>query len=590
MYTRRSVSTGILLIYALSFSSSAFAQNEPRVNTVLPKQQPLQPPTDPTRGLDQRSTPERARASGSGVDCGIYQQNAPDAIISKSDFRKIQNGKLGVPDSAESAATPSPTKAGGPAGAAAQQPADRAGAGSDGGTDAADWVAETANALTTCMTTLRSAVRSMEEPATPGAGTGGAVPQTANKSTKPSEEEVHTDLITAYSAFRNLRRWDELLTSALERRLRAAGPGAVRSSSGTQLLANLQGAYAALHDDLYHELKVHHLAQPFAGILDVGASAFQTAGTAPSLSAPTASASATGAQGSAATSQPESTSNTGKSTSALATVTWESKHFGFEKGRHTEISIVGRLGVQPALTLLEPGLPGASSAATTNGTAAVPGNSLATPSQTEAKPLSVDFQRSVAWGMGTRLSYLHSDNGHVETGLLLRIGQTVPLDSATVIDRGANSYIAVPLKEASQARLFTEVGTEFTIYPEAMKIVHLEKSGLTPLFNIGAGWRHDGRFSKTGRLASLNSPDRRAYLRFMFQNIPLIRADTGAETPLTLGFGFEYERPWFGVKGDTVPAGGRIIIRGDLNLLRAFNSEGSAAKSSAAVSKPAAQQ
>jgi hypothetical protein len=241
----------------------------------------------------------------------------------------------------------------------------------------------------------------------------------------------------------------------------------------------------------------------------------------------------------------------------LTHVVWESPHFGQHHDGPLDFSFGGRLGFQPAFTLLT--------------------------TREDRRPetsdeVEADYQQAFIWDANVRLNVQLKDSLTTggEASLVARLGQVNLLDSATLTHRGADSTLAFDLS-AGQAELFWEIGARYALFSNPLDIVHADKTTINPLFEFEALYRRDSRFKEfagaetTGRKrVTFDSPEDRLVLRFFVDALHVVDRRSEAEEPqtFTLGFGVEYERGWKGKT--TIPAGTKILLRGDFDLLRAL--------------------
>jgi hypothetical protein len=361
-----------------------------------------------------------------------------------------------------------------------------------------------------------------------------------------TEDKIHEALMSQYLAYRNLKQW---YTDA-EANYRTQG-----TSSDFHAFASLAASYSQLRDRITAQMQLHGLALPFSAQLVTGASMFQTSGAVPNAPG--------GQQGNV------QSSSTASSVSPSAFVAWDSRHWGAEDGRRGEVSLTGKFGFIPSLTLVQPlatatNAPAATTTTSTSTVAVAAPSSTATP-QTS---LTAAYQEAFVWSTGTKMHIRAGDNG--ETSIRASVGQSILTTNTSVVDQGPNSYISIPVTNGTgQAEAFWEVGGDLNIYSQGLEMVHVSKTELNPLFHIEGGFRHDNRFKQDGPLVGFAAPTNRYFFRFMLGNIPITSSDSTGIHTFSLSFGLEREGPWHNTSAaPEVPAGTRIIIKGDLNILK----------------------
>ncbi len=87
-----------------------------------------------------------------------------------------------------------------------------------------------------------------------------------------------------------------------------------------------------------------------------------------------------------------------------------------------------------------------------------------------------------------------------------------------------------------------------------------ERANLSPLFELGVGYRHDGRFGSIDSLDQSSRPARRRFFRFALNGLTVANGNG----TFTLSFAVEHEGPWRRGGG---PSGTLIYLQGRLDLL-----------------------
>lgn len=256
------------------------------------------------------------------------------------------------------------------------------------------------------------------------------------------------------------------------------------------------------------------------------------------------------------TAQPAASSTS--KTVPLAHIEWGSQHFREENPlwNHVDFSIGGSFGFQPALSLL-----------TTPATANATGSTPPKPSTLTTQ----QYQSAFVWDVNARTNiqaWSMSELSVVATTGQIRLFNG---NGGTIVDQGANSTLEIPFNaNADSFSWFYEGGMEYNFYNKALEVVHAEKGQLAPLFNIGLFYKKDSRFDQKNGVVGFDSPDRRLDFRFMINGLKIFdrRSDSTSSKPYSISFGVEHER---GFGNNPLPSGTRIIIRGDLELLKLIN-------------------
>ena len=324
------------------------------------------------------------------------------------------------------------------------------------------------------------------------------------------EQDAHVALKKIYLAYRNARWWvddDNRDSNALDARI------AVRA------------AYNELAEHLQTQLEAHGLTQPFAATLITAFAIHSTGSQTLSADAKTAPA------------------DTGSTASAAGFVAFESMHFFSAPGRHYDVDVAGLIGFRPTLSLVTPlGNAGANS------------------------PLIAQYQQAFNWAVYFEPNFGIADLAELTP--IFGLGQTILTTTQSLIENGANSQVGITAtNDAAKGAIFDEVGIKLGIYSQSLAMVHLNKGMLTPTFGFAVGLRRDNRFTRTGALQGVPSPEQRVFVRMSTDAIPL-QDPNPEDRALTLNFALEDQKP---LKGGSfsVPSGTRFLIRGDLNLFKA---------------------
>ena len=135
-------------------------------------------------------------------------------------------------------------------------------------------------------------------------------------------------------------------------------------------------------------------------------------------------------------------------------------------------------------------------------------------------------------------------------------------------ERGGELVLAIPAGASDKVAPYGEFGYRFNLHDAPMSLVHLAKTTLNPRLSAEAAFRVDSRFRATGSLADFNRPALRWVVRLMLDGINIVDRLSGKEKNkrFVATFGFEYE----GGFRSGIPAGFQVIIRGDIDLLKAL--------------------
>jgi hypothetical protein len=327
------------------------------------------------------------------------------------------------------------------------------------------------------------------------------------------EAQNHRALIDDYRTYKLQKLWK-----------RALKPKTPDVESG-----QLDKAIEDLRTAVYDKLTTHGLYVPFSGELVTGAS-FATAQNAAS--------SFLG-------------SSQSRDTSASAHIVFETRHFLDEDQSFLDVSFGGRIGFQPALSLIQ--------RTASTGT-----------SQSAGMPTDAAAKYQDAFGWSSTLKVNAKVTGmEGEIPFALTFGQYTLTTDTVVVDQGNIRTIAIPLGDASASQSFWEATVGLNFYGRSLHLVHAEKDFMHPLIGFTFGYKHDARFKQASdSLVKFDSPEERLVFRFLTAPFPVIMSDgAGGKKTVELSFGIEHE--WM-TGLNTVPSGTRILIRGDVDLLKAL--------------------
>ncbi|MBI3492975.1 MAG: hypothetical protein HY047_14530 [Acidobacteria bacterium] len=324
-----------------------------------------------------------------------------------------------------------------------------------------------------------------------------------------TEVEAHKQLVDFYLTYKRLKRWAKQF-----------GGAKVDTVDAGKMTASLD----QLQDAIYKKLGSHGLYAPFSAELVTGAT-FLTAqnGSSAFIS-----------------------SSDSKNATVSAYVAWESRHFGDEDRSQIDASLAGRFGFIPALTLVQ------QQGSSTQSTAA-------------------KYQDAFAWST-TAKGNVKWYAAEAEIPFAATYGQFILTTDTSVIDQtngsgGTTRTVLVPVDNgAGDAQSFWEFTTGLNVYGRSLHVVHAEKNFINPVFSAVIGYKHDTRFQADRALVKFDSPAERLVFR-IFTAPMLVKTNSSAK-PLAIAFGVEHE--WAARGTNTIPSGTRIILRGDVDLLKAL--------------------
>lgn len=360
-----------------------------------------------------------------------------------------------------------------------------------------------------------------------GADAADTAVKEASTTADTQEELVHLQLVRTYLAFRNLQRWKEAIDGSAE--------------ADVDFRRNVVAAFNALADLLHEVLAKHGLTQPFAANL---VTAFSLNAVGSNSSGKIGSASTTPAPGSSST----PAADVPQGADPAGFVMWESIHFYAAPDRAFDINLAGNFGFQPVLALVQPA-----------------------PNQTGSSPadIAATFQQAFVWSAAAQPNFRVADLA--EVSVIAKLGQSILGSAATLIQNGDQGIVHVAARNGTgRAEIFMETGARIAIYGQSLEVLHLKRGLLTPMFSFAAGLRRDNRFSRSGVLESVDSPEQRVFFRVQVDGLQLANKDQ-SDKPFTIGMSVDFDGP-LKRTGNYVPPGTRILIRGDLNLFKAAQS------------------
>ena len=339
-----------------------------------------------------------------------------------------------------------------------------------------------------------------------------------------SDETVDAEaLVQVHVNYKQLKRWVSFARSLVGR----TDPPSISQGDGIVL----QKAINSLDKETHAALEGHGLRSPLTAMLFTGAAFGDT---------PAKTGTSTDAK--------KAESN---KVAPSAAVLFESPHFNDDEHPLFHYAFGGRIGFQQIMTMMKPTGEG------------VPAN---------ATPVG-EYKDGLLWNFGA--SVYSSTTGRSEAYVRVSTGGTRVGDFRTVVTgENGQGFISNPVdNDTSQTAPRWEVGFGWNYYGVPMELIHLEKSLLNPLFSTYVMRRHDERYKKRGDLAAFNNPELRWVYGFSVNLKSFLRSDgvaVAASKPNTFDFGFAVEREIARGSGLTIPSNTRYVIRGEMNLLRAF--------------------
>lgn len=220
-----------------------------------------------------------------------------------------------------------------------------------------------------------------------------------------------------------------------------------------------------------------------------------------------------------------------------------SKHAGatYDEDRNFDFSIGGRLGLQPALTLVK--------------SEAVGGADSAAPAVTQTR-----HQQAFVMSVRPQVN-LHCFNDSTELSLFGTAGLMRLMQSAEQSADGRTVLIPVGNDGGRSSRFF-EAGARVQI-GASRELVHEQKDSDAPL-EFGFGYRRDLRFKKDADLVAFESPQDRLVARVALNNL-LVWDRTDPERVKTFNLTLGIEHEW-AIKKGGIPSATRIFLRSDVNL------------------------
>ncbi len=240
-------------------------------------------------------------------------------------------------------------------------------------------------------------------------------------------------------------------------------------------------------------------------------------------------------------------------TQALGQVTFESEHFFYDYtsclSRRPTISFGGTVGLRPALVM--------ENLSSTTAAIAVPNN----------RPM---YQEAFGWSLGPKINIATSHMSQAD--VFVTLGEVYLIGQVTSFKQGDDTITATPVSNnVGQSATYWETGFEWKYLNTDIANAYLNKTDvLSPPFTVAVGYKHDGRFEKSGDLAGFDNPEARLFFRFSV-GLNKIGNWTGEEvTPgkgYTFKFGVDYEKP---IGDSRMPTATRYYVSANIDLMKVF--------------------
>lgn len=223
----------------------------------------------------------------------------------------------------------------------------------------------------------------------------------------------------------------------------------------------------------------------------------------------------------------------------------ETKHFGDESQGRFDVSAAAAVGLEPVRALFTDPSNGKRVAL-----AAVPG---------------------FTWSGTGKLNWKIAQTGEIAG--LFRFGQsTLSTANTTIVGPDGQPQTVVPIGNVgSSTGAFIEGGLEWNYFGRSLDMVHAEKDYLDSPLAFGLAYRSDRLLSKVGlnNFENLGGGQHRLLLRISLAPLEIATDPAKPADLVKFGFAVEYDRP-FGRCSSCMPSITRIVLRGDLNLVKAL--------------------
>lgn len=176
----------------------------------------------------------------------------------------------------------------------------------------------------------------------------------------------------------------------------------------------------------------------------------------------------------------------------------ESAHFGWQGEHSVDGSVRAHAGYQPAFTILN--------------------------ATTEADPKGAYvavLQPALTFSAGGRIGFPVQKNSS-ELSAVANFGATRPTTDAVTFDDKKPPLNATQVApDSSLTSTFVEIGADYAMFDNPIRVLHAEKGLLTPAIALGMGYRYDSRFRQDNlsSIPDFSSSPHRLYARFMVDAI-----------------------------------------------------------------------
>lgn len=241
-------------------------------------------------------------------------------------------------------------------------------------------------------------------------------------------------------------------------------------------------------------------------------------------------------------------------TEALGRLEFESDHFFYDYtkclSQTPTFSYGGTVGLQPALVMEN------LSSTTT----------IANPKN---RPM---FQDAFVWSLGPKINVATSHLSQID--LFANLGESYLISQVTSFKQGDNTVTATPVSNGvGQSAIYWETGLEWKYLNTDIATAYLGKAAvLSPPFTIAVGYRHDGRFKRSGDLVDFPNSQARLFFRFNLGLNKIGNWSGDQVTPdkgYTFKFGIDYEKPMIN-SSMPMPTATRYYVSANLDLVKLF--------------------
>jgi hypothetical protein len=225
-------------------------------------------------------------------------------------------------------------------------------------------------------------------------------------------------------------------------------------------------------------------------------------------------------------------------------------------------SLTGRVGLQPAVSLVKP----------ESGVLPAPAPAAGAATEETSPQERAVIQDAFIWDLGPRLHFHIGDNWEVEG--MGRAGQTHLTSDIVTLTSGNLAQVFVPLggPGSSGFRWFYEAGGTLRYTLQSLELLHEQNGLVEPAFEISFWKRKDDRLEATekGQVVFVDGLSRNV-LRFAINGVPVKNAPGQKDNAKLFTISFAVEHQW----GGSVPSTTAFSIRGNVDLIKALRGSGS---------------